>query len=103
MDLFPEEGAQCVAHQAVQDAAGLLGVHPVLVDEVRRLHRASHGVGRDLVETDREHAADNRQAKGDADVIRIKGDIEDTSTWFPSLINGGIPVFSYLSIEVSLS
>ena len=31
-DLLPEEGAQLVAHQAVQDAPGLLGVHQVLVN-----------------------------------------------------------------------
>ena len=31
-DLFPQEGAQLIAHQPVQDAPGLLGVHQVLVD-----------------------------------------------------------------------
>ena len=31
-DLFPQQGAQLIAHQPVQDAPGLLGVHQVLVD-----------------------------------------------------------------------
>jgi hypothetical protein len=31
-DFLPQQGRELVAHDAVQDAAGLLGVHQVLVD-----------------------------------------------------------------------
>ena len=53
-DLLPQDGRDLVAVQAVQDAAGLLGVDQLEVDVARRLDGAADGVRRDLVE---HHAA----------------------------------------------
>ena len=49
-DLFPQEGGELVAHDAVQDAPGLLGVHQVHIDVPRRGDRLVHHPLGDLVE-----------------------------------------------------
>ena len=51
-DLLPQEGAQFVAHQTVQDAPGLLGVHQILVDLPGGPDALLHHLLRDLVERD---------------------------------------------------
>jgi hypothetical protein len=54
-DLLPQDGAHAVAHQAVEDAPGLLRVHLLLVDVLRLLEGLLDGALRDLVE---DHAAE---------------------------------------------
>ncbi len=55
--LLPQQGADLVADQTVQDAAGLLGVHALRVDGAWIGHRRQHGVLGDLVELDPTHGA----------------------------------------------
>ena len=52
LDLLPQQGAQLIAHQPVQDAPGLLGIHQVLVDVPGTLNALAHHVFGDLVEGD---------------------------------------------------
>jgi hypothetical protein len=52
LDGAPEDGAGLVAHQPVEDPAGLLGVHLPLVDLPRLPHGGEHGVPGDLLEQD---------------------------------------------------
>ncbi len=49
-ELQGEEGGEVVPEEAVQDAPGLLGVHQVLVNGPRGLHRLADHPGGDLVE-----------------------------------------------------
>ena len=50
LDRPPEDRARLVAHQPVEDPAGLLRVHLPLVDLPRLVHRGEHGVSGDLLE-----------------------------------------------------
>ena len=50
--LFPEDGADLVAHETVEDAAGLLGVHLVRVDLAGLFDGLEDGLLGDLVEQD---------------------------------------------------
>ena len=52
LDAAPEQRADLVAHQPVEDAAGLLGVDLLLVDIARRLHGLLDRVLGDLVKED---------------------------------------------------
>ena len=51
-DLFPQQGAQLVPYDAVQDAAGLLGVDLLQIDGLRVFHAGQHGLFRNFVEHD---------------------------------------------------
>ena len=52
LDLLPQQGAQLIAHQPVQNTPGLLGVHQVLVDVPGAFNALAHHVFGDLVEGD---------------------------------------------------
>ena len=82
-DLLPQQGAELVAHQAVQDAAGLLGVHQVLVDVPGLPDALLHHLFRDLVEGDPAGLAVRQvqqmlQVPGDglALTVRVGGEID---------------------------
>ena len=49
---LPQEGADLVAHEAVEDAPGLLGVDLAQVEDAGPVDRLPHRLGRDLVEED---------------------------------------------------
>ena len=51
-DLFPQQGTQLIAHQTVQNTAGLLGIHQVLVDVPGLPDALLHHFFRDLIEGD---------------------------------------------------
>ena len=51
-DWLPEEGAHLVAHQPVEDPAGLLRLHLLHVQGSGALQRAAHRIARDFVELD---------------------------------------------------
>ena len=51
-DLLPQQGGQLIAHDPVQDAAGLLGVHQVLVDLPGSSNALGNDLFRDFVEGD---------------------------------------------------
>ena len=50
LDLFPQQRAELIAHDAVKDAARLLGVHQILIDLARRLDALGDDASGDLVE-----------------------------------------------------
>ena len=52
LDLFPEDGGEFETHEAVEHAAGLLGLDQVHVDVAGVLDGVENGVFRDLVEDD---------------------------------------------------
>ena len=49
-DLLPQQRAELVADDAVENAAGLLGIHQIIIDAARLLNAARYDVFRDLVE-----------------------------------------------------
>ena len=51
-DVFPEERGDLVSHEAVEHAAGLLGVEQVDVEVARVIQRLMYGTGGDFVELD---------------------------------------------------
>ena len=51
-DVFPEERGDLVSHEAVEHAAGLLGVEQVDVEVARMIQRLMYGTGGDFVELD---------------------------------------------------
>ena len=51
-DLFPQQGAELIAHDPVQDAAGLLGVHQVHIDAPGLVDGLGDHAPGDLVEGD---------------------------------------------------
>src|ERR1022692_5199653 len=55
-NLVPEQGRNLIAHQAVENASGLLRIHQILVDVTRMLERLTNGALRDLVESDAAYA-----------------------------------------------
>ena len=50
LDLFPEQRAELVAHDAVEDTARLLRVDEILIDLARRLNALGNDASRDLIE-----------------------------------------------------
>ena len=52
LDFFPQQGAQLIAHQPVENAPGLLGVHQILVNVPGILNALTHHVFGDLVKGD---------------------------------------------------
>ena len=71
-DLLPEQVRDLVSDEAVDDAAGLLGVDAAAVDLAGRFHRREHGLLGDLVEA---HAAERRLAgAGLQRLLQVPGD-----------------------------
>ena len=83
-DLFPQQGRELIAHDAVQDAAGLLSVHQVLVNVPGLADALGDHLAGDLVEGDPEGFI-LRQVQ---QLLQVPADGLSLAVWVGGQVNG---------------
>ena len=72
-DLLPQQRRQVEAHEEIQGAAGLLGVHQLQGQLARPRHRLAHGILGDFVEYDARHGLAFELAERLQELVQMPG------------------------------